>query len=426
MSQPVLSATPRVGSEDRNAYVDWARAVSVCVVVAFHSRLYTLTRVDGRLDLSMWDPPEYLWIVSWPLMAIPVFFLAGGYGHSVNMVKAARLGTGYGAFLAARGRRLVGPTTAFVGVCALIASVLALVAGVQAIAPLSQAGMNLLWFITVYMGVTAAAPAMVRLQDRHGVAVLIVLAALAAGVDAAAALAHQPELRNLNLAPVWLFAHQLGIAYHRGWFRTWSGRRLLAVAAASLLVILALVQGLGYPPVSVGIGSIPIANVLPPTFAMVPLALAQACALAAFEKKAPRWALSPRARRPVVAINALLMTIYLWHVPCIVVVNGLAWLSGVADRLPPSALHVVVSVTSLLLVAVVVPLMGRLDLAMVPPLGARQSTGLAVLATAVSTLGVALVWRTGVVVHPAAPWSTLGVLTVGVGWVLMRRAARAG
>lgn len=426
MSRPVLSPAPRIGTEDRNVYVDWARAASVCVVVAFHSRLYTLARVDGQLNLSMWDPPTYLWAISWPLMAIPMFFIAGGYGHSVNMVKAERLGTGYGYFLAARGRRLAGPTAAFVGVCTVVASILALVLGVDQVADLARSGMSLLWFITVYLGVTAVAPLMVRLHDRHAVLTLVTLAVASAVVDAAVLATGQPWLRNLNLGPVWLFAHQLGIAYHRGWFRSWRARHLVVVGTASGLAIVVLVFGLGYPAVSVGIGSIPIANVLPPTFAMVPLAIAQACALAAFEKAAPRWATSQRARRPVVTINALLMTIYLWHVPCIVVVNGIAWLSGLADLMSDGPRHLLVSVLSILLVAVVVPVMGRLDAAMVPPLGERQSTGLAVLATVVALMGVGGVWLHGVVVNPAQPWSTLSVALVAAGWLLMRRAARAG
>jgi hypothetical protein len=265
---------------------------------------------------------------------------------------------------------------------------------------------------------------MVRLHERHGVLTLASLALAAALVDLVAVTTAQPWLRNLNLGPVWLFAHQLGIAYHRGGFRSWRAWRLVAVGAVSVLTIVALVSGLGYPAVSVGIGSIPIANVLPPTFAMVPLAVAQACALAAFEKASPRWATWQRARRPVVTINALLMTIYLWHVPCIVVVNGVAWLSGLADLLPDGPRHLLVSVLSILLVALVVPVMGRLDAAMVPPLGDRQSTGLAVTATVTSLLGVGVVWRSGVVVNPAEPWSTLGVVLVAGGWWLMRHAAR--
>lgn len=426
MTQIQLLSAPEVGSEDRNVYVDWARALSVCVVVVFHTRLYTVARTAGELQVAMWDPPHFLWIVSWPLMAIPMFFIAGGYGHSVNMVKASRLGTGYGYFLANRARKMLGPTTVFIGICAIAASVVAIVTNdVAEIADLSRAGMNLLWFITVYLAVTMVAPVMVSLHDRFGVLVLAVLAAGAAGIDALSAGMGSLDLRNLNMIPVWLFAHQLGIAYHRGWFRSWSWLRLATTAAVSCLGIAFLVFVLGYPAVSVGVGSQPIANVQPPTFAMVFLGCAQVCALAAFEKAAPRWATASKAHAPVSTINALLMTIYLWHVPCIIAVNGLMWLTGLVSVVPAFVLHLVVMLVSLGVIALLVPLIARLDLALIPPLGERQSASLAVAATIVATAGVAVVWQTGLVVHPSEPWSTAGVIAVAAGWLLMRRAARS-
>ncbi len=425
MPRTLPATTPRVGSETRNVYIDWARAASVCVVVLFHSRLFTLTRVDGSLQLTMWDPNRLLWIVSWPLMAIPVFFVAGGYGHSVNMVKARRCGTGYGYFLAARGRRLLGPTTVFVGITAVVATVLAAWTSPQQMAALSASGMSLLWFITAYLGITLVAPFMVGLQDRHPVAVLSMLVVLAICIDALSRATGSQQLALLNLGPVWLFAHQLGIAYHHGWFRTWRRSTLLAVGALSACLILILIFFFHYPPVSVGVGSIPIANVLPPTFAMVPLALAQTCGLAWFEKADPPWATSARALGPVTAINALLMTIYLWHVPCVIAANAIVWMSGVADVLSSDAAHLIICVLSVGLVALVTPLIGRVDSLMVSPLGPVQSTGWAIAAVVVALAAVAIVWQCGVVVSPQEPWSSLGVVGVGAAWWMMRRAANA-
>lgn len=421
----VLPSSPRIGSEERNAYIDWVRAASVCVVVLFHSRLYTLSRIDGQLQLTMWDPPVAWWVISWPLMVIPVFFTAGGYGHSVAITRAIRRGTGYGSFLATRGGRLLGPTVVFIGFWALVASIAALFYQPTQVAALTASGMSLLWFITTYWGVTAVAPFMVRLHQWRPTVVFAVLVMLAIGGDAAARAAGNPDIGLVNLAPVWLFAHQLGIAYHQGWFRTWSVPRLVAVALISCGVIVGLVTGLGYPPVAVGIGSIPIANVLPPTFAMIPLAVAQTCALAVFEKSRPRWAVSPRAYRPVTVINALLMTIYLWHVPCIIAVNALVWLTGAADAMPPTLDHLVITVVAVAVVAAVAPLIGRLDAAMVPQPRGRTRLPWAVAAMGVSVVSLALVWRTGVVVNPAAPLSSAGVIGVGLGWILMRHATTA-
>lgn len=421
-----VQASPRIGSVNRNSFVDWARAVSVCVVVVFHTRLFAVVLVDGNLELTMWDPAPVWWLISWPLMAIPVFFVAGGYGHAVSLTKGARNDIGYGAFLVARGRRLLGPTTVFVCITSALASGASLLGDPIQIGAVTASGMSLLWFITTYLGITVVAPAMVTMHRRLPVATLAALAGAAVVIDAAAHSTGIGELRLLNLAPVWLFAHQLGIAYHGGWFRTWSRRNLTIIMTTCGVLIAVLVGVFGYPPVSVGIGSIPIANVLPPTFAMVPLAVAQTCLLALFEQSAPAWAQSRRGRSLVDAVNALLMTIYLWHVPCIIAANAVWWLSGVGRLCPPLVDHVAISALSIGLVAVASPLVGRLDAAMVPRLGANQSTAWAVAAMLTAVASVALVWRCGVVVNLTQMWSSLGVLGVVSSWVMMRHAARAG
>jgi peptidoglycan/LPS O-acetylase OafA/YrhL len=414
-------------SDERNPYIDWARAVSVVIVVVFHTRLFTLARTgDGSLALVMWEPPSYLYVISWPLMAIPVFFVAGGYGHSVTMSRAARDGTGYAVFLAGRMRRLVGPTTVFIGVWAIVASVIAALTDVTVIAELTAAAMNLLWFITVYLVVTMVAPMMVRLHQRFGLGVFLVLGLLAIAIDIVSGVLGSVELRNLNLAPVWLFVHQLGIAYHHGAFRSWPAWTLIALGAGSVAAVAGLVGWFGYPPVSVGFASIPIANVQPPTFAMIPLAIGQVCGLAAFERVAPRWTRTPRLYGVVRGINALLMTVYLWHLPFIVLVNAAAWSSGLAERVGSGMLHLVVSVVSVALISVAATVIGRVDLAFVPPLGRDPSLSVTLIASITVTIGVALVWQSGLVVNALTPWSTLGIAAVMAGWWGVRIGAHGG
>lgn len=425
MTETARDLAPRIGSEDRNPYIDWVRAGSVCVVVIFHTRLFAVTQTDGRLLLEMWAPPSYLWILTWLLMVIPVFFISGGYGHSVNMVKAARLHTGYGQFLANRARKLAGPTATFVGFWAVLASLLAAVIGTETVADLTRSGMALLWFIMVYLGVTMMAPAMVWAHVRFGGWVFAVLILLAVGVDMVSFVTGMVDLRYLNFGPVWLFAHQLGIAYHRGWFRTWRVRWLVVAILAMVIGVIGLITVAGYPPVGVGLGDVPIGNVQPPTSAMILVAVAQVSALALFERAAPRWAGAPRTRKPVATVNALLMTIYLWHVPCIVVINAILWMTGVAPMLPDFVLRLSTTLLSLGLVAAVVPAIARVDLALVPAMGTHPSTVKAVVATVGLIAGVAVVWATGVVVSVDTPWSTLGVALVAAGWFTMRWATRS-
>ena len=73
----------------------------------------------------------------------------------------------------------------------------------------------------------------------------------------------------------------------------------------------------------------------------------------------------------------------------------------------------------------VVPLLGQLEVRLVPPLGPRQDVTLAGLSIAVLGFGTLLVWQAGTVVHWERPASTLGVVMVLVGAWLMTRAADA-
>ena len=75
------------------------------------------------------------------------------------------------------------------------------------------------------------------------------------------------------------------------------------------------------------------------------------------------------------------------------------------------------------LVAVVVPWVARLDRRMSPPLGSRHNGPLAAVAMLLLTGSLVLVWRHGLVVHPAAPLSSLGVLGVWLGSWLLARAS---
>ncbi len=411
----------------RNHVIDVARACSVLVVVVFHTLLYRIELTEAGPTLVPWAAPTWLYPLSWVLMIMPLFFVAGGFAHTLTVDRMRREGSGPAHYLASRGRRLVGPLVVFVSFCAVISSLAAWAGWLDAASELSRLLMQLLWFITVYLGIVVAAPVAVRLHDRFGAVPMVVLALLAAGVDAWSFAADRYELRNLNMALVWPLVHQFGIAYQRGWWRrgpvwvAWA-----SVLAGSALVAL-LVFGFGYPPSSVGFADLPIANIQPPTLAMAALALAQCGALALVERSGVLASLPPRVERVLGVVNAVMVSVYLWHIPCIGLAGGA--LALVALTFPGAApvllSPAVLAPASLAVVALVVPLLGRLELRLIPPLGPRQDLPLAALAFAVLGLGTLLVWQTGTVVHPGRPASTLGVALVMLGAWLMVRAADA-
>nr|NLI51240.1 acyltransferase family protein [Propionibacterium sp.] len=424
-AQPAAAAASR---PPRNHVIDTARAASVLIVVVFHSLLYQVRLVDGRPVMIPWAPEHWpWWALSWPFMIIPVFFVAGGYAHALVIDRQRAAGATYGAYLAGRGHRLVGPLLLFVTVVALASSVAAWAGWLSAAVEGTRALMQLLWFISVYLVIVAAAPAAVAAHDRWGWRPMAVLFVAAAAVDAWSFAVDLFWLRNINMLLVWPLVHQLGIAYHRGWFRTGPAWRAWAAVAGGAAGIAVLVFGFGYPGSSVGLADLPIANVQPPTIAMVLLAVAQCGVLGLVEASGLLARVPRRLEWLLGAVNALMMSVYLWHIGAIAIAAGLLLAISVAA---PAASGVAlaqptVAALTLVVVVLVVPQIARLEVRLIAPLGATPDTAEAVAAYGVLVAGTGLVWQAGTVIHPAAPLSTAGVLLVWAGVWLMRRAAGA-
>lgn len=411
----------------RNHLIDLARALAVFVVVTFHCLLYTIVIVDGRPGVVPWAPQPHAawWTASWFIMIIPLFFIAGGFAHALVIDRMRAQGRGYPYYLASRARRLVGPLVVFVGFATLVSTVAAWSVPAREAIGLSVQFAQLLWFIAVYLVIVGVAPAMVAWHDRRPWQPLLLLTAVAVGVDAWSFLSGEMELRYLNLLTVWPLCHQLGIAYHRGWFRT--GRVRVAWAAVGFTVVLIplLIFGFGYPASSIGLGDIPVANVLPPTVAMIVLGFGQAGVLGLLERAGVARRLPARVERGLAIANALAVTTYLWHIPAIVLAGGaLVAVSLAAPGLAGALLsQAMVALVTWLVIVGLIPLIGRLEYALIPPLGEPVGAG-AVGAFLLLTAGTGLVWRFGTVLHPEQPESVVGVLTLAVGMLWLARTAR--
>ncbi len=411
----------------RNHLIDLARAMSVVVVVTFHCLLYQIVVVDGVPRVVPWAPQPHAawWTASWIVMIIPLFFIAGGFAHALVIDRMRAQNRGYSYYLASRARRLVGPLLLFAGFATVLSTAGAWLVAASDAVSLSVQFAQLLWFVAVYLVIVGIAPLMVTLHDRHGVWPMLALTALAVAIDAASFAGGDPQLRFWNLLTVWPLCHQLGIAYHRGWFRSgpvWVPVAVLVAAAGAIPV---LVFGLGYPASSIGLGDIPVANVLPPTVAMIVLGWGQVAALGLLERAGVARTLPGRVERGLGVANALAVTTYLWHIPCIVIAGGA--LFG-ASRLAPGLTEVLVSQPAVVIVtwAVIVaavPLIGRLEYALIPALGDAPGRG-AVGAYLLLTAGTGLVWLNGTVLHPSQPWSLVGLVLLAAGMAWLASAAR--
>lgn len=439
-TEHAAAATRGANRPARNHLIDVARVGSMLTVVLFHTSLYRFDLQDGQPVLILWEPEGAWRPLIWVLMFLPVFFVASGFANATTLDRMRDRGTSLGAYLTSRGR-IAGPLTFFITCLAGLATIAASIESLPAAIPpsypnasnlgsvdlaalLSSDFCALLWFVTVYLGLVLAAPLMVRLHDRWGRAGVIALAAAAAGVDWLS-INVDNTFRTINMALVWALCHQLGIAYQRGWFRrgpVWIPVTTLGVGA---LAVPALILFAGYPPAAVSVWHPELANSEPPTLAMACLALAQISGIALLERVGVLRVAPPTWERRVGYLNAVLVTIYLWHTTCILLAFfTLTAVSSIAPPLTPYAFsEPAMIVTTAALLFVLIPRIARLEYRLVPHLGESQSAGLAVGAFVLLILGTTLVRIDGTVLHPAHPLSTAGVCSIWLGSWLMAKAA---
>lgn len=426
MSEQQAAASGVAPAVPRNYLIDLARVGSVVVVVVFHTLLYKLSLDGNQIVVTPWAPGVVGWALSWLGTIMPVFFVAAGFANTVIVDRAATAGTPYADYLVQRCRRLLGPMTLYLIASTVVSTVPAWVGPTAQAIELSRQFAQVLWFLAVYLLILALAPLAVRAHDRWGWLPMIPLVLATIAVDAWSFAVGDHMVRWLNLLFVWPLAHQWGIAYHRGWFRRWRIRANVAVIAGSALVIGVLVFALGYPPTAVGWADIPIGNVQPATIAIAVLGLAQTGALGILERRGVGRTLPARAVGAVGLANALLFTVYLWHIPAILLAGSALW--GLAVLWPSAAALLLSQPVFVLLVlttvAVVMPWIARVELALIPRLGAEPARPMQVyLGFGLLLAGTTAVWQAGMVVHAAAPISSIGVLVLAFGIVVTGRAA---
>ncbi|HEX7277533.1 MAG TPA: acyltransferase [Acidimicrobiales bacterium] len=314
----LAAATPTT----RDRYVDFLRVASLAVVMLGHWLMAVVVWADGRIHTSnvLEVTPSARWL-TWVFQVMPVFFIVGGFSNSASLAAARRKGTTYGTWLGSRLRRLVRPVLAFAVVWTAAAAVM-VAAGLDPKGLRAGSIAQPLWFLAVYVVVVAAAPAMVAAQERWGAGVALGLGMAVLAIDVARWGFGVPMVGWLNLGLVWLFAHQLGVAWRTGSVGTWSRGRLTVVAAAGLGTLVVLTSTFGYPGSMVGGVEAGKTNTFPPSFAIVALAVWQFGAVLALRPVIDRWLARRRVWTTVVAANGMAMTLYLWHLTALVMVTA--------------------------------------------------------------------------------------------------------
>ncbi|MFJ9949862.1 acyltransferase [Kitasatospora sp. NPDC091207] len=303
--------------ETRDRALDGLRALALLAVPVGHWLLggFTLS-ADGALhNASPLGSLGFFAPVSWVLQMLGVFFLVGGHSSARSLDRARARGVGFAGWLRARSVRLLRPVLGVAAVWALLIPVLGRL-GVPAdtVRTGSVLVVQPLWYIGVYLGLTAMTPLCVAAARRLRGWSAGVLVAVVGTVDL---LRYGPWAEAvpswtglLNVLPGWLFGYQLGVLWARGRLGR-PAARLLLFGGGALFAVLLLV--FHYPASMVGVPGAGRTNSHPPSLLVLALAAVQCGAAVLLRERLGRLLRRPALWLPVVAVNLSAMTIFCWH-----------------------------------------------------------------------------------------------------------------
>ncbi len=305
----------------RDRYVDFLRAFSIVAVVFGHWFIGINYRQDGIVGThSAIGVTPGLWIVTWFLMVMPVFFFVGGFSNMVTLQAYRRRGDSTASFLRSRAWRLLKPSLVFIGVWTVIQLVLhftdtggraGFLRGMRP--PGATVPFGPLWFLAVYLGVILLSPVMVRLHERFRWGVPVALLVGIVAVDVVAFGFGVTWVRLLNGAFVWLLPHQLGFFYADGTLKRWPKRAYVAVAAAGLASLVVLTNIGVYPRSMLGTDVERVSNVNPPTVCIAAVSLWMLGVALLLRGPLTRWLRRPKPWMVTIYLNSIIMTLFLWH-----------------------------------------------------------------------------------------------------------------
>jgi peptidoglycan/LPS O-acetylase OafA/YrhL len=310
---------------ERNRVVDAMRALSIAVVVVWHWSL-SLTHRDGAGALVNPNPIDQVpgaWAATWVLQVLPVFFVVGGYANLaawISVTEDADGGRAAARFLQRRARRLLGPVMVF----AAIWLVIDLIGRWwndhhRSVLDTSAIVFNPLWFVVAYLVVVMLVPMTAAAHRRHPIIVLAGLAVAVVVVDVIRFAADVEAVGWVNFVLAWALAHQLGYLWHDGCFGEGWSRRATAAAAIGLAGLASLTSLEVYPRSLVASEETDISHLSPPTVIIPVAALLQLGVILMCRPALERFL---RRRRPwmaVVGVNAVIMTIFLWHMTALLI-----------------------------------------------------------------------------------------------------------
>jgi hypothetical protein len=312
---------------ERNRYVDFLRALSILAVVVGHWLVAAPYMKDGAVQGGhlLGIIPWTQWL-TWGFQVMPIFFLVGGFSNGTSWAATQRKGGHYSDWFGGRVQRLLNPVLPLFLIWTVFAA-FGTQMGVErkVVAMAAQLALVPVWFLSVYLIVSALVPLTWALWQRFGLASFWGFVAGAIAVDVLSLKFDVPYINFANFLFVWLGIHQLGYGWNAGKFTP----KTALLWGAGGLTALGLLVGLGpYPVAMIGVPGSELSNSMPPTLALFALGVAQTGFALALEPHGRRMLENIRVWTATVLLNGMIMSVYLWHLTAFVFVMVAAWLMG--------------------------------------------------------------------------------------------------
>ncbi|WP_220449398.1 acyltransferase family protein [Nonomuraea longispora] len=323
-------------TQERDKYVDWLRALSLIVVVVWHWAFTILEwKPHGPEPTSPLGFTSGLWILTWLLQVLPLFFYVGGHVHLLSWNRAKTRGVGIGSFVLRRIRALALPALVLSGVWAVIGAVVTWAFGVDWMWRVVLLVLSPLWFLGVYLVLIALLPVALWLHNRYDVLALIWLGGAALVIDVVRFSYGVDRVGWLNMLIVWGLAHQAGFFYDR--VVALPRRYDKGLLWTGLFALFGLVYSGIYPGSMVGVPGDKWSNMAPPTFVIVALLLFQIGLVEVLRPSMERVLVRPGWRRVNDFINRYSLPLFLFHTTGMAIALGLSWwwFGTMGTQIPP-------------------------------------------------------------------------------------------
>lgn len=200
----------------RDPYADFLRSFSLLVVILWHWCFTIFIWNDsGPNATSPLGFTDGLWIFTWLLQVMPLFFYIGAYVHLKSWERSAARGERLWRFALRQARSLAVPAAALLGTWVVLGIIVGSVFDLTWMGRAVLLVVSPLWFVAAYLVLICLMPITVWLHRRYDALVLVFLAGFAIVVDILRFKQDLPGVEWLNMLFVWGFAFQLGYFHGR-------------------------------------------------------------------------------------------------------------------------------------------------------------------------------------------------------------------